>query len=171
VKLEANPNDWSCLPTAFATAVGREAAWMIRQIGHDGSSTPYKDKEFRAGFHEQECIEVLQRFGYACTPIEAVPAISPTGSLDEYRLIYFGEDEMVSNIERFKRHLEGSCGVLTGVYIRGAKTVGHAVAWDGAEQQIYDPNLGGRVYPFEDASKFGFTPRCYWKVQYVKAHG
>ena len=163
-----NPNNWSCLPTAFAMAIGWPTDRIIQEIGHDGSDELYHAKGVKAGFHEQECIEVLQKFGYACTPIEIVPCISPNTDLSDYRLVYFG-DGLTSNVARLKRHLEDSHGVLTGIYTKNDKVTGHAVAWDGT--MIYDPNFGGRIYTFDDSSKHGFTPRCYWKVQHVNVHG
>lgn len=160
--LHRNPNDWSCLPTAFAMAIDHTPEWFIEEIGHDGSDEPYAKPGLKAGFHEQECIEVLQRWGYACTPIEIGPMISPHHDLHDARHIYFGS-EMTANWERLLRHLKGAQGVLTGVY----KNTGHAVAWDGAE--IYDPMW--RCYLLEDAHKHGYTPICFWKVQDVKVHG
>ncbi len=171
--LRRNPNGWSCLPTAFAMALDLEPSNVIEQIGHDGSIEPYKEDGLKAGFHEQECIEVTQRLGYACTPIEAVPTISPYSDGREGRPIYFGE-ELASNWRRFLRHLDGTCGVLTGTFtLPGDPTPlrGHAVAWDGVvTQKIHDP-MGPRCYPFEEATKYGFTPKCFWKVQDVKVHG
>ena len=165
-----NPNNWSCLPTAFAMVIGRPPAWLIEQIGHDGSAEPYKDKSLKAGFHEQECIEILQDLSYSCTPIEALPTITPALDGHEVRPIYFGGG-VAGNWVRFLRHLDGACGVLTGTYTRpgeGNCVRGHAVAWDGVE--IHDP-IGPRIYPLEDAHKYGFTPGCFWKVQDVKVHG
>lgn len=173
--LRRNPNGWSCLPTAFAMVMNLEPKVVIWYIGHDGSDEPYDREGLKAGFHEQECIEVASRFGYACTPIEAVPTISPYLGLgtQDARSIYFGK-ELADNWVRFLRHLDGTCGVLTGTYTfpgDSAPIRGHAVAWDGVTtQKIHDP-IGPRCYPFEDAAKYGFTPGCFWKVQYVKVHG
>lgn len=171
--LRRNPNGWSCLPAAFAMVLDLEPRDVIRHIGHDGSDEPYKEDGFKAGFHEQECIEVAQQLGFACTPIEAVPTISPHLAGRDARPIYFGGD-LPSNWARFLRHLDGACGVLTGTYtLPGDPTPlrGHAVAWDGVTtQKIHDP-MGPRCYPFGSATKYGFTPGCFWKVQYVKMHG
>ncbi len=168
--LHGNPNNWSCLPAAFAMVIGRTPEWMIKEIGHDGSDEPYAETGLKAGFHEQECIEVLQRLGYACTPIEIGPMISPHHDMRDARRIYFGSD-LSANWVRLLRHLKGTRGVLTGIYTKlnnPTKVTGHAVAWDGVE--IHDP-IGPRIYPLEDAHKYGFTPRCFWKVQDVKVHG
>lgn len=171
--LRRSPNGWSCLPTAFAMAMDLEPCDVIRHIGHDGSNEPYKEGSFKAGFHEQECIEVAQRLGFVCTPIEAVPTISPHLDGRDARPIYFG-DELADNWTRFLRHLDGTCGVFTGTYtLPGESTPfqGHAVAWDGVTTRKIHDSKGLRCYPLEKAAKYGFTPGCFWKVQYVKVHG
>lgn len=168
--LHRNPNNWSCLPTAFAMVIDKTPEWMIEQIGHDGSDEPYQAPWLKAGFHEQECVEVVQLLGYACTPIEALPTIAPALDGREVRPVYFG-GAPVGNWERFLRHLSGTCGVLTGTYTKPGEpncVRGHAVAWDGS--MVHDP-IGPRCYPFEEAAKYGFTPGCFWKVQDVKVHG
>jgi hypothetical protein len=149
---------------------------VITLVGHDGSDEPYKETGRKAGFHEQECIEVAARLGYACTPIEAVPTISPYVNLGhaDPRPIYF-DGGLAGNRARLLHHMDGTCGVLTGTYTNRPgdpySVRGHAVAWDGiTTQKIHDP-LGPRCYPFAEADKYGFTPGCFWKVQHVQVHG
>jgi hypothetical protein len=168
--LHGNPNNWSCLPTAFAMVIGRHPDWFIQTIGHDGSAEPYKDKSFKAGFHAQECIEVLEDLSYSCTPIEIVPQISPHADGHDARAIFFGDEEQ-GNWDRLLRHLEKSSGVLTGMYDAARGPVGHAVAWDCDTWTIYDPIAGGRVYTLDEAVAYRFTLGCFWKVQNVKVHG
>lgn len=166
-----NPNNWSCLPTAFAMVIGRTPEWMIEQIGHDGSDEPYPGTNMKAGFHEQECIEVLQQLHYACTPIEIGPTISPFADGHDARPVFFGDD-LSANWVRLMQHMEKSRGVLTGLYTPRTKApVGHAVAWDCDTWTIYDPISGGVVYSLNEAAAFAFTPKCFWKVQDVKVHG
>lgn len=167
--LRRNINDWSCLPTAFAMAIDVSPEWLVQEIGHSGDDEPYGYPGLKAGFHEQECIEVLLRHGYACTPIEVGPTISPNLDKQKIRRIYFGGG-LGGNWARLLRHMAGTCGVLTGTHMK-SKTAwprGHAVAWDG---EVIHDSIGPRCYPFEDAVKYGFTPGCFWKVQYVKVHG
>jgi len=169
--LHGNPNNWSCLPAAFAMVLGMDPEEFIKQIGHDGSDEPYRRESLKAGFHEQECIEVLQRWGYACTPIEIMPRISPHSDGWDARSIFFGGGGTQDNWDRLLYHLEYYCGVLTGLYTPPARAeVGHAVAWDFDTRMIYDPIAGGLIYSLEDAHKYGFTPGCFWKVQNV-IHG
>lgn len=171
MKIQKNPNYWSCLPTAFAMVVDKPVTWFIGQIGHPGAEEPYEEKGLKAGFHEQECIEVMQKLGFACTPIEIVPTISPYPDKRDAKPIFFGLGES-DNWARLLRHLEETRGVLTGVYRKPSKpgkTSGHAVAWDYRERKIYDPMGGGRIYDLTNSYNYGFVPRCFWKVQKVSS--
>jgi hypothetical protein len=134
-------------------ACGLPFASFIEALGHDGSGLPYKDTAFRAGFHPQECIEVAQILGWACTPIELFPKITP--NYVEERIISFKN----GNWARFLRHLNlCTRGVIEGYSPR--KNLGHAVAWDGI--LIYDPR--GRTFSFSEHIQFDFIPRVLWKV-------
>jgi hypothetical protein len=142
---------------------------FIQQIGHPGAEEPYDIKGLKAGFHEQECIDVIQRLGYACTPIEIVPTISPHPDGRDGRPIFFGLGES-DNWERLLRHMADTSGVLTGIYKkldRPTQVIGHAVAWDHVEKKIYDPNFKGQIYAFTESYNYGFVPRCFWKLQRV----
>lgn len=171
-------NSWSCLPCSFAMVINMPVKDFISLLGHDGGAKPYPEApEQVAGFHEQECIEVLQALNYACTPIEMVPQMMPW--LDgPMRQIWFPRVSVVpeppscldlravGNKERFIRHLSNTCGVLTGKRIIDprARPIGHAVAWDG--QSIYDPRGDhGLIYSFYNAGEHGFSPQTFWKVQ------
>jgi len=169
MKIQTNPNYWSCLPTAFAMVVNKPVVWFIRQIGHPGAEEPYGVKGLKAGFHEQECIDVVQELGFSCTPIEIHPTISPHPDGKDARPIFFGNNE-AANWDRLLKHLYQTRGVLTGIYRKPSqpeKIIGHAVAWDNADRQVYDPNQG-RVYQLSEAYNYGFIPRCFWKVQKVQ---
>lgn len=164
-------NNWSCLPCSFAMVLDISVEKFIRMIGHDGSDKPYEDYPGqKAGFHEQECIEVLQRLGYACTPIEIVPQLTPVvgGPL---RPIWFFPEKLTGdpedwNWQRFIRHLKGTRGVITGAKKRidSSEMLGHAVAWDGL---VHDPQGRGFTYTIEEAHNYGFIPRGYWKIQEI----
>lgn len=164
-------NSWSCLPCSFAMVLNIPVKKFIRMIGHDGSDEPYElFPGQKAGFHEQECIEVLQRLGYACTVIEIVPQLMP-GPGGPVRPIWFPSKKLTGdpedwNWERFIHHLKGTRGVITGAKKRidSDEWLGHAVAWDGL---IHDSQGRGFTYPIEKAHDYGFTPRNYWKVQEI----
>lgn len=169
MKAQINPNYWSCLPTAFAMAIDKPVEWFIQQIGHPGAEEPYTEKGLKAGFHEQECIEVLSKMDLACTPIELFPMISPYPDKRDARPIFFGMGED-ANWMRIMRHMMDHPGVLTGVYRRPGKTpdtIGHATAWSHEKKLVYDP-IGGRSYPFIQCRDFLFYPRCFWKIQKVQ---
>lgn len=164
-------DSWACLPCSFAMAIHLSVKKFIEMIGHDGSVEPYEDfPNLKAGFHEQECIEVLQQLGYSCTPIEIVPQMIPAPGVP-VRPIWFPLKQPTNrpeewNWQRFVRHLVGTRGVITGVKrrINNDKMLGHAVAWDG---MVYDPQGKGFVYALEQMGDYGFMPRVYWKVWWV----
>jgi hypothetical protein len=141
---------------------------FVNMVGHDGSTKPYSERpEQEAGFHIQECIEVAQKLGYACTPIEIVPQMIPAPECLIPRPVWFplysGSEE--TNWRRFCRHLEGTFGIITGLKKRiNGSEIGHAVAWSG---KIYDSQGRGLVYSLAKASNYGFTPRVYWKIQRI----
>lgn len=164
MNIQINPNAWSCLPTAFAMALDLATHDFIRLIGHDGRAEPYKLPGLKAGFHEQECIEAAQSLGYACTPVEILPCITPNADGSETRCIYFGDED--GNWARFLHHLHEADGVITGVYTGGVQLRGHAVAWSHLERMIYDPK-GGRTYDLDGSKVNHFLPRCFWKIQKV----
>jgi len=162
---------WACLPCAFAMVIDLPVKKFIKMIGHDGSDEPYEDfPGLKAGFHEQECIEVLQQQGYSCTPIEIVPQmIAAPGA--PVRPVWFPPScspslKKTGNWLRFTRHLEGTRGVITGAKkrINDDEIRGHAVAWDGI---IHDPQGKGFGYTLGQMDDYGFMPRVYWKVQGV----
>ena len=162
---------WTCLPWAFAKVIDRSLPWLIDQIGHDGSDEPYMLPGVHSGFHQQECIEVLQKLGYACTPIEVVPQIQPYAG-GPVRQIWFpglGTQEQ-RNDDRFAQHLKGTVGVLTGLVLPGGQqlAIGHAVAWCGKRRLIFDSRKNiPTVYPLSMCGTYGFTPNTYWKVQRI----
>ncbi len=164
---------WQCLPWAFAKVISHSASWFMGQIGHDGSEEPYHNLlGVKQGFHQQECIEVLQKLGYSCTPIELVPQIQPSVG-GPIRQIWFpgGGMQEQNNRDRFAWHLRGTQGVLTGVVMQGNNqpALGHAVAWFGTVRLIRDNRRDiPTTYAFEDASKYNFIPNTYWKVQRIQ---
>ena len=132
MKPQRSPNRWSCLPTAFAIALGVSVREVIERIGHDGSEVAFPglpEPERRRGFHIQECIDVAIALGVSVTPIEAFPRHSPTVGMDPI-VIRFPE----GNEARFRRTIETTRGVLTGRGLRSR----HAVAYD--HRLIIDPN-------------------------------
>lgn len=163
-------NGWSCLPCSFAMAINMPVEDFIELIGHDGSEEVYeKLPGVKAGFHEQECIEVVQQLGYSCTPIEIVPQMMPVPG-GPVRPIWFWPEKLTANPEdwnwqRFTKHLKDSRGVITGMKenISTQEFIGHAVAV--CNGTVYDPQGRGFIYPIDDAHNYGFRIRAYWKIQ------
>jgi len=152
-------NPWSCLPASFSMACGIPFAVFIDMLGHDGGDLPYTNKLFKAGFHPQECIEVVQRLSWSCTPIELFPQITPDNI--EQRNILFNGDES-GNWARFLLHLN-NCknGVIEGTTNKQGIIIGHAVAWDGCH--VYDPK--GVIYSFSEHQNLNFYPKVLWKLK------
>jgi len=151
MKPQRTPNRWSCLPTAFAIALGVSVREVIERIGHDGSAVAFPglpEPERRRGFHVQECIDVALALGVSVTPIEAFPRHSSTVDTDPI-VIRFPE----GNEARFCRTVETTRGVLTGRGLRSR----HAVAYD--HRLIIDPNGQTRLM---DAFHT-FSAYCAWR--------
>lgn len=137
MKLVKSKNAWSCLIASAAMVLDKHPDVLTELIGHDGSEIIFPDAREparRRGFHVQEIIDCAHAYGYAVTPVEALP-ISTPDRVREYEVKF-----CVSNEERFSLCLEDSTGILTG----RARQWGHAVAWDGSS--VYDPR--GKVTTF-----------------------
>jgi len=130
MKLQKQPNNWSCLPTAFAMALDIDVEQLIKLIGHDGSEIwfPNQKEEHhkKRAFNPSEIMMTVLKMGRYVTPVVAQYEISPVEN-GEARQIITPQSEII-------QIMNNHCGVLTG-YIRGRR---HAVAWDG--NMIFDPN-------------------------------
>ena len=159
MRLRTSLNSWSCLPTSIATLLDIPVSRVIETIGHDGSAQYYlPDCDFRVGFHTQECIDALESFGRAATPIEVDPQYQPADYLPPIHLRL--------NENRLLLHLHDNEGFITGFGMKDTSRIGHAVAWDG--EYIYDcrSNTEG-VYPFTRCLRNNFYPTCFWKVRKI----
>lgn len=138
MKLQHQPNSWSCLPSAFAIVLDRKVQDVVEAVGHDGSNIVFQDlpdPQRRRSFHIQEVLIACLKLGHVFLPIYQQLTITPNG-LQKFSWICQEYDEFVST------HI----GVFTGLTSGGRR---HAVAWDG--QEVYDPvgvryNLSG-FYP------------------------
>ena len=151
LELQKSPNKVSCLPTAFAMALGVNVNELIRLLGHDGTAIWWPEQIGAArhrGFHVQELIDFCMINEVAVTCIEGRPTAKPNGeaSFREYTFDCSPE-------ARFKKYLDNNMGVLVGTVSDGQ---GHAVAWDG--EQIYCP--AGIVLAESD-----FEPREFYILQ------
>ena len=142
--MNINPNSWSCLPTAFSNVIDMPIGAFIDDIGHDGSTTPFDPpfEDVRRGFHVQECIEVLDRYGYTATRIEVKPMLAAHLTCNPIEV-----DMRECPVERLERHMAFSHGVIIGKLIKVANR-GHAVAW--MRGKCYDPRGVGLVWEAQD---------------------
>ncbi len=134
--LQKQPNEWSCLITAFAIALNEPLEKLLDMIGHDGSedihphlSIPY----CKRSFHIQEIIDVGFELGYAIIQIDLELVQSVDGNVWSAGFLH----------QRFAQYLTNYIGVLTGI---GREGKPHAVAWNG--HQCLDPN--GTQYNIDD---------------------
>ncbi len=128
LKVQRQPNEWSCLPTAFAIVLNIPVEEIIKDIGHGGSDIVFPDLEepyCRRSFHIQELIDICLRRNIGVTAIEHEPVSEAKG------LLY--KPPMYSR--RMDYYLINHIGVLTGLSASGNS---HAVAWSG--EKIFDPN-------------------------------
>lgn len=115
-------NGWSCLPRAFAKALGVPLEEVLEIIGHDGSEIVHPslpDPLCRRSFHPQEMIDVCEQYGAIVTEIQRTYASQPKQATTPFT---------VNNEARWFRHLHTYKGVLAGINSRG---VPHATYWDG----------------------------------------
>ena len=155
-----NPNDWSCLPAAFAIALDIPFSEVIDCVGHDGSEisdASLPDPLCRKGFHMQEMIKMCLRYNIAATPIELQPAARVEHPRIKTSKKLFNTGEWVW----FNYNLFTSCGVIECKTMSG---VGHAMAYEGCvtHASIYDPAIGDyfkfeRKEDAEDRGRFLFS--------------
>jgi hypothetical protein len=130
-----NPNGWSCLPTAFATAIRVPLNDVLTFVGHDGSEIIYdhlSDPDSRRGFHYQEMIKMCLKLGKAVTRIELAPRLKLRDTSEEAHIVDIG------GFEWFSTNMFHSRGVID---CRTAVGTGHAMAYQGSGNSalICDP--------------------------------
>lgn len=167
MNLTIKPHKDACVLAAFAMAAGVTLDYLIGVIGHDGTEFTFHDShigDVTIGFHIQEIIGPLVLGGMAITPIELGPVsllFTIQGGDMEHKILFPDEQ---GNWDRFNRHIKKTRnGVLTGE----CGNVGHAVAVDGIEGKVYDPDGEVFDYSVENLLVRGFKPMCLWRVQNV----
>lgn len=166
MNLLIKPHKDACVLAAFAMAAGVTIEYLIGKIGHDGTRRIEQDWKIKCvGFHIQEIIGPLVLGGMAITPIELGPvsilSLSAGWNGMQYKILFPDEQ---GNWDRFNKHISKTRnGVLTGE----CGGVGHAVAVDGIEGKVYDPDGEVFDYSVDKLLVRGFKPMCLWKVQNV----
>ncbi len=152
------PQPWSCLPIAVATALDIPFADLIKQIGHDGSELVYNDKTMQRSFHVQECIDVATNMGVACVPIECHYALTPNG-LERYII---GTEE--EQLKRFQSYLDKTeRGFFEGMSMGKGPIKGHAVAW--VNNRIVDSK--GRTFKYKDRLEHKIAISRFWRCLWL----
>lgn len=146
---QKQPNQWSCLPTAFAIVLGIPVNDLIMLLLHDGSAIIYPGQDHPwEGFHPQEIIWALRN---THTITEHAPAytIGPLGVEDL-------SDRIPDVHERFLELRSFTSGVYGFVNVEGNR---HAVAWDHDHQVFIDPKNGDLLHTVEGRAEI------YWAVE------
>jgi len=150
VRIVESPNNWSCVPAAFATATGLPFDLLLDKIGHDGSQIIFPDLPeplCRRGFLGQELAYTLLTLGWLVASYE----FAPYGIVDgdhAFEMRWENMDDVKSTI------LRNSIGVIAGIVNTTNRP--HATAWDG--KKCYDPS--GFVYDLDR-----YTPEIYYRLQ------
>ena len=90
-------------------------------------------------------------------PIE----LAPVGTHGKKQfVIFFGEyGDIESNYDRFKAHLGGNQGIITGVSQGREGNIGHAVYWDG--EACFDHKGKWNLWDTE------FIPSTFWRAMWM----
>lgn len=128
LRLQKQPNEWSCLPTAFAMVLDIPVTEIFETLGHNGSEIIFPDEPepyCRRSFHIQELIDICMLRNIGVVAVELHPVSEAQGR--QYKV-------PVSD-RRLDYYLVNYSGVLVGV---GSAGKPHAVAWSGV--RVFDPN-------------------------------
>jgi len=131
MKMQTQPNMWSCLPTAFAIALDIDVKKITDYLMHDGSEIWFPDLHEpmnRRGFHTSEMFDFCWfSFGIKAMMVPAkVRLWTPDKSTHH---------DVYNNDDRVKKYMShGKCVIIEPT---------HAVAWDG--QKVYDPSRRERT--------------------------
>ena len=131
MKLQKQPNRWSCVPTAFANLLDIDVKYLIDQIGHDGSSIifPHLPEPLcRRGFHPQEVLFALLKEDIHFETFESI-------------INCLSIDNKIYHIH-FITRLTDLLSTQNGVLIGNINDQNHCVTW--YENIIHDPN--GTIY-------------------------
>ncbi len=162
MKIQKQPNMWSCLPTAFAMVLDIPVNQVIQEIGHDGSEITWPEliEPFkRRSFHLQEMSKVCLSKNLNITVIESkierrvMLPIYNKGFLQEMSKDYPSEnvgcDCFAFKEEDDSIFLNQCLLKYNGVIISGGL---HAAAWSASEQLVYNPS--GEVHVLSEVGCF-----------------
>jgi hypothetical protein len=148
MKLQRQPNSWSCFPTALAIACDVSIKKVLKIIGHDGSQIirPKLEDPFnRVAFHSSEIICAAWELGFALTEFPVSRILGYNGDFFELPKL------------DVHQYLKDQPGIILG---SGFWKTPHAVAWDG--KLIYDPNYSTyELNQFQIRDFYALTRRTY----------
>lgn len=131
MRQQAQPNNWSCLPTAFASILEVSVKDFINLTGHDGSEVIWpklaSPRCFRS-WHVQELIKVCLSLGYAVTQIDRTVQTAPQPNETPYQICF---------CNYFYWLIANTTGVVSVMTHKGN---GHALAFEN--NHVFDPATG-----------------------------
>ena len=130
MKLQKQPNRWSCLPTSFAILLNIDVSNIFDFLGHDGSDILWPDLDdpyCRRSFHLQEMVNYCLSTNHCVTTVTPKLGLVPSGSDDVH---------VYENI-LFPHYLHYYNGVMSGVTELDKP---HAVV--RYSREIFDPTSG-----------------------------
>lgn len=125
---QKQPNDWSCLVTAFAMVCDMKVEDLIAKIGHDGSEALFPPPKVQRGFHIQEIICALVDDFSVTEIIDAL--------FDNGKVIQVSGQSLP---ERVIQYMRNHSGVL---WVTKDMGYDHALAWDQSSGLLCDPKTG-----------------------------
>lgn len=162
-----NPNAWSCLPTAFAIALGVSVEAVIAVVGHDGSEITHAglpEPLNRRGFHPQEMIKMCLKDGMSVTSVELAPQ-----AIASRRVPHSPKVFDTGGWDWFKQNLFHTTGVID---CRTSIGTGHAMAYQGEGDFaiICDPATGNEFSFFgpEDTEKRDRFLVSLWRLDEIQ---
>jgi hypothetical protein len=165
--LLTKPNQWSCLATSFAMALGITTEQFYQFAGHDGSEKIWPELPeplCRRGFHVSEAALVCLLLRHSATPLELFPVIAatplaPYHGTEQYQVNYPPKVTSEENWRLFTFYIDHGQGVIE---CRTRNGNWHAVAFERGV--IYDPDGRHFGYSREACEARGLFTTRLWKV-------
>lgn len=132
---QVQPNAWSCLPTAFATATSIQVQEIIELIGHDGSEILFpalSEPKCRRAFHPQEVTKALLQWYQDKDEVCYFTHLST-------RVICYIDEENHYTLEISVDEIWELMKQYDAVIIGEINGKHHSAAWDHKEVMCYDP--------------------------------
>lgn len=139
MKIQKQPNPYSCLATAIAIAADIDIENMIRELGHDGSEIIFPnapEPSNHRGFHPQEFPRILRRRSLAMMEMSNFLTIGSPFSSIPYTIQRY-QNQATWIHEELDYYFRRFPCVLCGTLDNNKR---HAVVMDPLSRSIFDPN-------------------------------